>query len=94
MGWLQSSLVTMGLLAGSDAQAASAPPQVARPGPADVVARCDDFVRVTGAVFTGRAGATFRVGAVTDDLGGDTFGPGVLDIGGVDPALYLHRYCR
>ena len=95
MGWLQSSLVTIGLLTGTGSQAAAPPvaSPAARPGPADVVASCDDFVRVTGQVFTGRSGATFRVGTISDDLAGDTFGPTVLNIGGVDPARYLHQHC-
>ena len=59
-----------------------------------MVAHCEDFVRVTGQVFTGRTGATFHVGTVTDDLSGDTFGPEVLNIGGIDPARYLHQHCR
>ena len=96
MGWLQSSLVTIGLLTGTGGAGSRAAPvgsPAASPGPDQVVAYCGDFVRVTGQVFTGRTGATFRVGAVTDDLAGDTFGPKVLDIGGVDPARYLHQHC-
>ena len=93
MGWLQSSLVTIGLLTGVGSQAAPVVPPAAHPGADRVVACCDDFVRVTGQVFTGRTGAVFRVGDVSDDLAGDTFGPQVLDIGGVDPARYLHQHC-
>ncbi len=96
MGWLQSSLVTIGLLTGVGEAGSRATPiasPASRPGPDQVVACCDDFVRVTGQVFTGRTGATFRVGDVTDNLAGDTFGPQVLDIGGVDPARYLHQHC-
>ena len=91
MGWLQWGLVTTALFAGPHPVPAA--PRPAPSGPNDVVACCDDFVRVTGQVFTGRTGATFRVGPVTDDLAGDTFGPKVLDIGGVGPARYLHQHC-
>ena len=91
MSWLQWGLVTTALSAGP--YPAPAAPRSAPPGPDGVVACCDDFVRVTGQVFTARTGATIRVGAVTDDLAGDTFGPKLLDIGGVDPARYLHQHC-
>ena len=92
MNWFQSSLVAIGLVGGAGPQmvpVASSPAS----GADHVVACCCDFVRVTGQVFTGRTGATFRVGTVADDLSGDTFGPRVLDIGGVDPARYLHQHC-
>ncbi len=100
MSWFQSSLVAIGLVGGAGPQVAPAAASVAAPmasssasGADRVVACCCDFVRVTGQVFTGRTGATFRVGDVADDLSGDTFGPRVLDIGGVDPARYLHQHC-
>ena len=92
MGWLQWGLVTTALFAGTGPHAVPATSRRAPPSPG-VVACCDDFVKVTGQVFTGRAGATFRVGSVTEYLAGDTFGPKVLDIGGVDPARYLHQHC-
>ena len=37
--------------------------------------------------------AWFTAGGVRDYLGGDTFGPKALQIGGVDPALYLQHKC-
>ena len=95
MNWLQAGLVAIGLVGGTGPQAAPAIQMAPAPAPdaGRVVACCCDFVRVTGQVFTGRTGATFRVGTVADDLSGDTFGPRVLDIGGVDPARYLHQHC-
>lgn len=89
MGWLSSSLI--GVMVVSHPVASSSP--TARPAPVGVVARCDDFVRVTPSVFTGRGGAWFAAGGQRDYLAHDTFGPGALSIGGVDPALYLERAC-
>ncbi len=89
MGWLSSSLITMIFTAH---HAAAMPAR--HPGErADVTARCSDFVRVTRSVFTGRGGAWFAAGGQREYLGEDTFGPGVLSIGGVDPALYLRSAC-
>ncbi len=84
MGWLTT--VLFGLLL---------PASAARPAPAPsgVVASCGDFVRVTDAVFTGRAGAWFGAHGERDYLGGETFGPRALFIGGVDPAVYLASHC-
>ncbi len=59
-----------------------------------VTASCDDFVRVTDAVFTGRTGAWFGARGARYYLGGETFGPNALSIGGVDPAAYLASHCK
>lgn len=90
MGWFQTCLVALALVARTGAQAA---PVEAPPRPDGVVASCDDFVRITEVVFTGRTGATFRAGGTEEYLGGDTFGPRVLNIGGTDPAIYLQHHC-
>ena len=87
MGWLPSILFGLCL-----------PTLCTRPTPArnthdGVTASCDDFVHVTDAVFTGRTGAWFGTGGLRDYLGGDTFGPNALSIGGVDPAAYLASHC-
>ena len=93
MVWYQTGLVAIALLTGTNVQAAPAKPPVVQSKPDGVVASCDDYVEVTDQVFTGRTGATFSAGGVKDYLGGDTFGPKVLDIGGVDPAIYLQLHC-
>ena len=85
MGWLSS--VLLGILL---------PASVARPVPVPsdgVSVSCEDFVRVTGAVYTGRTGAWFGVHGERDYLGGETFGPRALSIGGIDPAIYLASHC-
>ena len=46
-----------------------------------VTASCDDVVRVTDAVFTGRTGASPGAGGTRDCLGNDTFGPDALLVG-------------
>ena len=89
MGWLLSVLFGLFLLPVFGARPLPAP--AAADG---VTASCDDFVRVTDAVFTGRTGAWFGAGGTRDYLGGDTFGPNALSIGGVDPAAYLASHCR
>ncbi len=83
-GWLTS--VLFGLLLHSFA-ARPVPPGVG------VTASCTDFVRVADAVFTGRTGAWFGAHGGRDYLGGETFGPRALSIGGVDPAACLARHC-
>ena len=93
MGWFQMGLVSIAFFTGFGLQAAPVASLPVRSSSSEVVARCDDFVKVVGEVFTGRTGATFRVGRETAYLSGDTFGPKVLDIGGVDPARYLHQHC-
>ena len=92
MVWFQRGLIAIALMTGTGAEAVSGQPPV-QPKPDGVVANCDDYVRVADQVFTGRTGATFSAGGVQDYLGGDTFGPKVLDIGGVDPAVYLQLHC-
>ena len=84
MGWLMA--VLFGFLL---------PASAARPAPVrdGVIASCADFVRVTDAVFTGRTGAWFAAHGERDYLGGETFGPKALSIGGVDPASYLASHC-
>ena len=96
MVWFQRGLIAIALMTGTGAEAVPAVPagpSGIQPKPDGVVANCDDYVKVTDQVFTGRTGATFSAGGVQDYLGGDTFGPKVLDIGGVDPAIYLQRHC-
>ncbi len=84
MAWLTSILLWFLL-----------PASAARPAPGrdGVTASCADFVRVTDAVFTGRTGAWFAAHGERDYLGGETFGPKALSIGGVDPAAYLASHC-
>ena len=89
MGWLLSTVFGLSLLPAFGARYLPAP--AAADG---VTASCDDFVRITDAVFTGRTGAWFGVSGTRDYLGGDTFGPNALSIGGVDPAVYLASHCR
>ena len=89
MGWLSSTLIGMVVVS----HPVVPPSPASRLAPDGVVARCDDFVRVTPSVFTGRGGAWFAAGGQRDYLAHDTFGPGALSIGGVDPALYLQRAC-
>ena len=88
MGWSLSGLFGLFLLPAFGARHLPAPAATG-----GVTASCDDFVRVTDAVFTGRTGAWFSVGGTRDYLGGDTFGPNALSIGGVDPAAYLASHC-
>ena len=89
MGWSLSVLFGFFLLPAFGAR------HVPAPAAADgVTASCDDFVRVTNAVFTGRTGAWFGVRGTRDYLGGDTFGPNARSIGGVDPAVYLAIHCK
>lgn len=59
-----------------------------------IIASCQDFVEITNGIFTGREGAYFIVHGVSAYLGGGTFGPKALNIGGVDPAIYLQQKCR
>ena len=84
MGWLQSALVGLFLVAAPT-----------RPAPVRdaVQADCADFVRIRDTVFTGRSGAWFVAAGVRASLGGAPVGPTVLAIGGVDPAVYLARHC-
>ncbi len=89
MGWSLSTLFGFLLLSPFGARHVPAPIVVD-----GVTASCEDFVRVTDAVFTGRTGAWFGVGGTRDYLGGDTFGPNALSIDGVDPAAYLASHCR
>ncbi len=84
MGWLTA------ILFGFLPPASAARPTPMRDG---VTASCADFVRITDAVFTGRTGAWFAVHGERDYLGGETFGPNALSIGGVDPAVYLANHC-
>jgi hypothetical protein len=89
MGWLQSGLFGLSLIARPGVH----PIPVSEPAGVQVIANCDDFVRVAGEVFTGRNGAWFAVGLDREYLSGDTFGPKALTIGGVDPAVYLAGHC-
>lgn len=89
MGWLHNGLLALSLVS----QPPVAPPSSHQMAPDGVSADCDDFVKVTDDVFTGRTGAMFGAGGVRDDLSGDTFGPQALAIGGVDPAIYLQQKC-
>lgn len=90
MGWLYTGFLAFAL--GTAAQA-TPDPHVHPTHPDEVVANCDDFVEIADAVFTGRTGAWFGAGRTRAYLGGDTFGPNALTIGGIDPARYLQRRC-
>lgn len=93
MVWFLSSLLAF-FLATSPGGASTHPDLPKRlTAPDGVTATCDDFVKVTDDVFTGRTGAYFTAGGTREYLGGDTFGPNALRIGGVDPALYLQHKC-
>lgn len=93
MVWFATGVIAIAMMTGTGGQASPAQPASVQAKPDGVVASCDDYVKVTDQVFTGRTGATFSAGGVKDYLGGDTFGPKVLDIGGVDPAIYLNSHC-
>ena len=62
--------------------------------PDGVIVSCEDFVEITTGVFTGREGAYFIVHGIRAYLGGGTFGPKALNIGGIDPANYLKQKCK
>lgn len=94
MSWFQSGLIALALVAPAKHPVAAVTPATLQASADGVVVDCGDFERVADGVYTGRRGAIFAVGAIRDDLGGDTFGPNALEIGGIDPALYLQRKCR
>ena len=94
MSWFQSGLIALALVAPAKHPVATIAPAVLQATSDGVVADCSDFARVADGVYAGRSGAIFSVGTIHDDLGGDTFGPNALDIGGVDPARYLQHKCR
>lgn len=68
-------------------------PEKRRVPPDGIIVNCKDFAEITNGVFTGREDAYFIVHGVRAYLGGGTFGPKALNIGGVDPAIYLHQKC-
>lgn len=93
MSWFHTGLFTLALVARPGPPVPSVKPVILVAKPDGVVVACDDFARIADRVFTGRPGAIFTANGVRDDLGGDTFGPNALLIGGVDPALYLQQKC-
>ncbi|WP_419727790.1 hypothetical protein [Lichenicola sp.] len=94
MSWFQSGLIALALVTPAKHPAAAVTPATLQASPGDVIVDCGDFARVADGVYIGRSGAIFAVGTIRDDLGGDTFGPNALNIGGVDPARYLQQKCR
>lgn len=94
MNWFQSGLIALALVAPAKAQVPTVAPAALKSSADGVVVDCGDYARVADGVYTGRSGALFIVGTIRDNLSGDTFGPNALNIGGIDPALYLQRKCR
>jgi hypothetical protein len=91
MGWLSTTTFGVVLLAHPAVPMSAVTARVGATGA--VVANCDDFVRVTPSVFTGLSGAWFSANGDREYLSQDTFGPGALKIGGIDPAVWLAGAC-
>ena len=89
MDWSLPGLFGLFLL---PAFAAHHPPA---PAAADgVTASCEDFVRVTDAGIHRPDRRLVCARGARYYLGGETFGPNALSIGGVDPAAYLASHCK